>query len=103
MINKAELKRFRTIGHRLKPIVTIAGNGPSQAVMEELNRALKDHELIKIRVNAEDRDDRAITIEQIRVDSGSQIVQKIGKVALLYKPATKPDPKLSNLLRTDIL
>ena len=103
MISKAELKRFRAIGHRLKPIVTIAGNGMSEAVVSELNRALKDHELIKIRVNAEDRQDRTDTIEQIRIDSEAQVVQRIGNIALLYKPASKPDPKLSNILRTDIL
>jgi RNA-binding protein len=103
MITKVQLKRFRAIGHRLKPVVTIAGNGLSDAVMGELNRALKDHELIKIRINAEDRNDRDTTIEQIRVDSESHIVQRIGNVALFYKQAAKPDPKLSNLLRTDIL
>ena len=103
MISKAELKRFRAIGHSLKPIVTIAGNGTSEAVLGELNRALKDHELIKIRINAEDRQDRAETIERVRIDSEAQVIQRIGNVALLYKPASKPDPKLSNLLRTDIL
>ncbi len=71
--------------------------------MGELNRALKDHELIKIRLNTEDRDARNTTIEQISIDSESHIVQRIGKIALLYKQATRPDPKLSNLLRTDIL
>ncbi len=103
MISKAELKRFKAIGHSLKPVVTIAGNGTSDAVLGELNRALKDHELIKIRINAEDRRDRADAIDRIRIYSEAQVIQRIGNVALLYKRASKPDPRLSNLLRTDIL
>ena len=100
---KAQLKRFRTIGHKLKPIVTIAGNGVSEAVINELNRAINDHELIKIRVNADDRDDRKNTISQISTLSETEVVQTIGNVALLYKPAKKPNPKLSNILRAEVL
>ncbi|MGV6807640.1 MAG: YhbY family RNA-binding protein [bacterium] len=92
-------KHFRQIGHHLNPVVTIAGNGLSEAVLEELNRALRDHELIKIKLAVNDREAReAILLEACR-QSDSIVVQKIGKVALLYRANPKPDPRLSNLLR----
>ncbi|MBV1879942.1 MAG: YhbY family RNA-binding protein [Pseudomonadales bacterium] len=103
MATKSQLKRFRAIGHKLKPIVTLAGNGVSDAVMKEINRAIDDHELIKIRVNAENRQDRSNLIAKVSQLSATEIVQTIGNIALLYKPAVQPNPKLSNILRADVL
>ena len=45
-----DIKQLRAIGHKLKPVVTIAGNGLSEGVITELDRALQDHELIKIKL-----------------------------------------------------
>jgi len=103
MTSKAELKRFRAIGHKLKPNVTIAGKGLSESVLSEIKRALGDHELIKIRVNADDRKDRDETIEAVVNGTQSTVIQTIGNVALLYKAAKKPNPKLSNILRAAFL
>ena len=103
MITKAELKRFRAIGHGLRPIVTIAGKGLNAEVLKELDRALNDHELIKIRIHGQDRQDRKNTLLKITALSGTEIIQKIGNVAVLYKAAIKSNPKLSNILRSDIL
>ena len=103
MTSKAELKRFRAIGHKLKPNVTIAGNGLSENVLNELKRALKDHELIKIRVLADDRKDRDETIKSVAEQTNSETIQTIGNVALIFKAARKPNPKLSNILRSDLM
>ena len=57
MSKKASLdhKQLRAIGHKLKPVVTVAGNGLSDNVLQEIQRALADHELIKIKVSDGDR------------------------------------------------
>ena len=102
MINHKDKKRFRAIGHHLSPVVTIAGNGLSEGVISELSRAVTDHELIKIKVLTGDREERKETIREIQEQLGIEVVQSIGKVALIYKPAKKPDPSLSNVLRSDI-
>jgi len=47
-LSTATKKQYRTIGHGLNPVVTIAGNGLSAGVMAEIDRALEDHELIKV-------------------------------------------------------
>jgi len=92
-------KQFRTIGHKLNPIVTVAGNGLSEGVINELNRALDDHELIKIKLAVAEREDRKALIEEIAALPGMEIIQEIGKVLLIYKPNKKANPKLSNLHR----
>lgn len=95
----ANVKQLRAIGHKLKPVVTIAGNGLSETVLAELHRALKDHELIKIKVAVGSRDARAQTIEQACEQTGAALVQSIGNTALLLLRSKKPDPKLSNLIK----
>jgi RNA-binding protein len=94
-----ERKRLRQIGHALNPVVMLGDKGLTESVVEELNRALNDHELIKVKVTGEDREARAATITKIANVTGAEVVQTIGKIALLYKKAAKQNPKLSNLVR----
>ena len=94
-----ERKRLRRIGHALNPVVMLGNNGLSESVIEEAQRALNDHELIKVKVLGEDREARAAMIESLAETTKAQVVQKIGKVVLLFKKAAKPNPNLSNLVR----
>ena len=91
MTKAADKKKFRAIGHHLKPIVTVAGNGLSESVMSEISRAITDHELIKIKVLAEDRSERKALILAINEANQTEIIQTIGNMALLYKAAEKPN------------
>lgn len=89
-------KRFRTIGHGLRPVVTIAGNGLSDGVRSELERALEDHELIKVKLAIEDREERKTTIERLCKQTRAEAVQVIGKVVLIYRESRKPKLSTSN-------
>jgi RNA-binding protein len=97
--SSADKKYLRGLGHRLKPIVTVAGNGLTESVIAEIERALHDHELIKIKLAVGDRDEKAAITEDICRQCEAQSIQSIGHVVLLYRKANKPNPKLSNLLR----
>jgi len=97
--NSERKKQFRSLGHNLKPIVTIGDNGLSEGVLSELNRALDDHELIKVKLALAEREDRQQLTDEIRKLPKTEVVQQIGKVLLLFRAAKKPNPKLSNLLR----
>jgi len=92
-------KRFRKLAHHLKPVVLVSENGLSEGVMNELERALEDHELIKIRVNVMEREDKVAIIEELCKLTRAELAQVIGKMAVLYRPAKKQNPKLSNLVR----
>lgn len=98
-ISAERKKQFRTIGHKLNPVVTIADNGLSEGVLNELNRALDDHELIKVKLSFTDREDRKEALEFLSQLPNVEVVQEIGKVALIYRPNKKANPKLSNLHR----
>ena len=92
-------KHLRTIAHTLNPVITIAQKGLTENVSKELERALKQHELIKVKIFAADRDARRAITQEICASTESELVQSIGNIAVLYKAAAKPDPKLSNVLR----
>jgi len=97
--SSADKKYLRSLGHRLKPVVTVAGNGLTESVAAEIERALHDHELIKLKLAVGDREIKRATIEQICRQCTAQLIQSIGHMVLLYRKADKPNPKLSNLLR----
>ena len=63
----------------------LGDKGLTESVVEELNRALNDHELIKVKVVAEDREARAALIAELSETTGAEVVQTIGKIALLSR------------------
>ncbi len=98
-LTPTQKKQFRTIGHGLNPIITVAGNGLSENILLEADRALEDHELIKVKFAVSNREAKKQLIQEMAQIVEAEIVQEIGNVALYYRAARKPDPKLSNLLR----
>ncbi|MBB3191793.1 ribosome assembly RNA-binding protein YhbY [Halomonas cerina] len=98
-LSQAQKKAFRSIGHHLDPVVTVSENGLSEGVLAELDRALTDHELIKIKLALAERDDRTAMLDELVAESGAERVQTIGKVALLYRHNPRVNPKLSNIKR----
>lgn len=98
-LTTADRKKYRTIGHQLDPIVTISENGISEGVLNELNRALSDHELIKVKLAIADRDAREEVARVVAAEVRAEVIQKIGKVVVLLRPNSKAKPNLSNLVR----
>lgn len=98
-LNPEQKKRYRTIGHSLNPIVTVAGKGLTESIQLEVDRALEDHELIKVKFAVGDRTVKKAMIRELCEIVEATLVQEIGHIALIYRRAMKPDPKLSNLLR----
>ena len=98
-LSNSQKKFFRSIGHKLNPVITIAENGLSETVSLELERALEDHELIKVKLKVGDSKARKNVIDEMCSIFHAQLVQSIGHTALIYRPAKNTNPKLSNLLR----
>ena len=91
-------RRCRQIAHHLRPVVQIGDGGLSEGVIAELDRALTDHELIKVKVVG-DRSTRSAIADAILDSLGAHSVQQIGGMLVLLRRAPKPNPKLSNLSR----
>ncbi len=96
---KQDLKQLRAIGHKLKPVVTVAGNGLSEAVVAEIDRALSQHELIKIKLAVGGREAKTGVAAEICERTGAEVVQSIGNMILVLRRSAEPDPRLSNLIR----
>jgi|TARA_B110000483_G_C18206728_1_gene548175 RNA-binding protein len=92
-------KQLRAIGHNLKPVIIVGQKGTSKTLLAETNRSLNDHELIKIKLASADRDTRKALIETMCDSCNAELVQSIGKVALLYRKNPKPNPRTSNIIR----
>ncbi len=93
---------LRRIGHHLDPVVTVGDGGVSDGVIAEAERALEDHELIKIRLPACDREQRRALAEALCATCGAELVQSIGRIVLIYRAAAQPDPRKSNVMRNQL-
>jgi len=98
--NSKDLRQLRAQAHSLKPVVTIAGKGLAPSVLEELDRALNDHELIKVKVAVGDREQRDAMIGELCTQSDAHLVQRVGNIATLLRPNPQADPRKSNLHRS---
>lgn len=98
-LSQTQKKQFRSIGHSLNPVVTIADAGLSDNVNKELNRALEDHELIKIKLPAGERAVKQELIKTLCEQQNCTLVQQVGNTALIYRAAKKPKANLSNILK----
>jgi RNA-binding protein len=72
--------------HPLRPVIQIGASGLTDAVTRETDRALGDHELIKVRMRAADRAARDSALAELAERTGSALVRRIGHVAVLYRP-----------------
>lgn len=96
-LNNKQIRLLRSKAHSLKPVVLIGGAGLTDNVINEINQALDDHELIKVRVNADDRDDKKDMIERIARQTEAQHVQTIGHIGIFYRRnPNKPRIEFSN-------
>ena len=75
--------------HQLKPIVLLGHQGLTKPVEKEINQALEDHELIKIRLAGQDREARQQIASQVCTDLQAELVQLIGAIAILYRKSNK--------------
>ncbi len=93
-LNKKQRSHLKQQAHALKPVVMLGQHGLTDAVVNETEQALEAHELIKVRFNAGDRDTRAEFIEELARRTDAEVVQTIGRMAVLYRPPRERPPRL---------
>lgn len=97
--HRQDRRALKRIAHHLDPVVLVGEQGVTDALLAETNRALDDHELIKVRIHAGDRDARREMAQALARACRADIVQTIGKVVVLFRRNPEPNHKLSNLTR----
>lgn len=84
-LSPTERRALKARAHALDPVVIIGDAGLTPAVLKEIDRALKAHELIKVRVANDERDERNACFEAICTELDAEPVQHIGKLLVLYR------------------
>ena len=88
-LNNKQKQYLKGLAHPLKPVVMLGNNGLTEGVLAEIEQALKHHELIKIKVAAEERETKALIVDAIVRETKACNVQVIGNMLVLYRPSTE--------------
>ena len=84
-LTAAQKRYLRGLAHPLKPVVLMGAKGLTDAVAAEVEIALEHHELIKVKVTAEDREAREQAIAELARRCSAAVVQRVGHTATLYR------------------
>ncbi|ANN96814.1 TPA: ribosome assembly RNA-binding protein YhbY [Legionella pneumophila] len=71
--------------HHLKPVVLLGAKGLTEAILAETNVALLAHELIKVKINGAEKEDRMQMAEELCEQLHAELVQMIGNTLVLYR------------------
>lgn len=90
-LSTSQQQYLRGLAHKLKPVILVGSKGITEPLVVEVNRALDDHELLKVRLNIRERDERVAAIDSLlaQLDKVHK-VQVIGHALVLYRPASNP-------------
>ncbi len=84
-LSASQTRYLRGLAHPLKPVLMLGGKGITANVLKELQQALDDHELIKVRLAGDDKAERRAVLARLVEASGAEPVQAIGRIAVLYR------------------
>jgi len=84
-------RHLRALGHHLQPVVQVGHEGITEALVNETDRQLASHELIKVKIG--ESQDRHGSADLLAERTGSQVAQVLGRTALLYRPR-KDEPRI---------
>jgi len=93
-LSTKQIKWLRARAHKLKPVVIVGNAGLSNPVLDEIEARIEHHELIKVRLNASNRDERLKMIDKIITVVHANLISSIGHIAVFYRPAATPEIKL---------
>ncbi len=91
MLSDKQKKAFRAQGHTLQPVVLVGKDNLTEGVLAAVDTALTAHELIKVKLlqsASVDKDDAA---NKLCDATGAELIQRVGRVALLYRPRPEHD------------
>jgi RNA-binding protein len=88
-LSEKQLRFLRGRAHALRPVIQVGQKALTAGVVAETRRALQDHELIKLRIQAADRAARDALLAELVAAAEATLVTRIGHVAVLFKPNRK--------------
>ena len=80
-----ERARLKAQAHALEPFVQVGSAGITDPVVKEVDKALTAHELIKVKIGGDDRDERIALGDDLCTRTGAAVVDRVGKVLILWR------------------
>ncbi len=96
-LSEKQKKHLRRRAHRLHPLVIVGNAGLTDGVVNELDRALEDHELVKVSARLGEREARNAGLEELARRTNAELVQRVGHVGVFYRRGRR----LSKILLPD--
>src|ERR1700680_1752841 len=84
-LSEKQKKYLRRLAHPLNPVVMLGNAGLTDGVVNELDRALADHELVKVSARIGERDARNEALVTLAARTSAALVQRVGHVGVFYR------------------
>ncbi len=84
-LSEKQKKHLRRLAHPLHPLVMLGNAGLTDGVVSELDRALNDHELVKVSARVGRRTERDAALDELARRTQAAIVQRIGNIGVFYR------------------
>lgn len=94
MLTGKQRRHLRALAHELKPIVQVGKGGIDDGLVKAIDRALADHELVKVKIGEGAGLDRHEAADAIAEQTHSEVAQVLGNVVVLYR-ADPEDPQIT--------
>jgi RNA-binding protein len=85
VLSGKQRRYLRGLGHELKVIVQIGKDGIDDGLVAAVDRALEDHELVKLKIGEAADLDRHEAADSIARKTHSEVAQVLGYTVLLYR------------------
>jgi RNA-binding protein len=86
-LSEKQKKHLRRLAHPLHPLVMLGNSGLTEGVVNELDRALTDHELVKVSARVGERTARDAALAELARRTSAFMVHRIGNVGIFYRPS----------------
>jgi RNA-binding protein len=97
MLTATQRRHLRALAHALHPLVRVGKGGIDEGLVAAADRALSDHELVKVKIGNGANLDRVAAAAELARRTSSAVVQVLGNVVLLYRADPEPRIELPGL------
>ena len=84
-LDNKKKRELKSQAHHLKVIIQVGQHGVSESLVAETDNALNTHELIKVQIQSDDRDERKAAAAELVAKTNAELVHTIGKIFVLYR------------------
>lgn len=88
-LNADQRQSLLAQAHHISPVVIIGKDGLSASVINELDKGLSSHELIKIKILHGDKKQRTLLLEEICQQLNALAINHIGRILIIYRPGAE--------------